>query len=334
MNLQYRIFILSQLGKKLSENSTNWNDIIAKANALNGWFTTEFIELSKQNIINEFLQKDKLEYWLRAYNLPEERQNPKTIGIICAGNIPFVGMHDLICGFLSGHKTVLKLSSKDAVLMNYVLDLIYDIEPETKTLIETTDSTLKNLDGYIATGSNNSSLYFEYYFAKYPHIIRKNRTSIAILTGNETNEDLENLADDIMTYYGLGCRNVTRLLVPQNYNFDALLTALKKYNYFIENNKYKNNFDYQLTLLLMNQKHIISNDLVLFVESESNFSPVSQVHYTYYKNVEEIQQIISNKNELQCIVGEGYTPFGKAQVPTLFDYADGIDAMQFLKDDL
>jgi hypothetical protein len=189
---------------------------------------------------------------------------------------------------------------------------------------------LKGCDAFIATGTNNSARYFEYYFGKHPHIIRKNRTSIAILDGSESTEELELLADDIQLYFGLGCRNITQVLVPENYDFVPLLNALKKYDYFREHDKYKNNFDYYLTIAIMNNQFYMTNNSILLKENESPFSPIGQLNYRYYKNIIDTLKNINN-SEIQTIVGKGFRPFGTAQKPTLEDFADGVNTMTFLQ---
>jgi hypothetical protein len=189
---------------------------------------------------------------------------------------------------------------------------------------------LKSCDAYIATGSNNTARYFDYYFGKYPNIIRKNRTSVAVLDGTENMEELSLLADDIQLYFGLGCRNITKLYVPAGYDFIPLLDALKKYSYFTDLHKYKNNFDYHLALLIMNNKYYMSNESVILTENISPFSPVSQVHYEFFAAKGELQKSLEDNTDIQCIAGHGYMPFGRVQSPALTDYADGIDTMQFL----
>jgi hypothetical protein len=189
---------------------------------------------------------------------------------------------------------------------------------------------LKGCDAYITTGSNNSSRYFEYYFGKYPHIIRRNRTSVAILQGDESSEDLEKLADDVYLYFGLGCRNVTKLFVPENYDFIPLLTAFKKYNYLADHQKYKNNYDYNLAILLLNKKFYMSNESILLAENISLFSPISQLNYEYYSNLNELETILTGNQDLQCLVGKNYLPFGNAQSPSIDDFADGINTLKFL----
>jgi hypothetical protein len=188
---------------------------------------------------------------------------------------------------------------------------------------------LKDCEAYIATGSDNSARYFEYYFSKYPHIIRKNRTSIALLDGTESPEELDQLADDIQLYFGLGCRNVTQIWVPQDYDFVPLLSALKKYDDYKNHDKYKNNFDYQLTIAIMNNRFYMSNDSIVLLENESPFSPISQLHYQHYDQKEKVIQQL-DREKIQCIVGKGFIPFGKAQSPDLTDFPDGVDTLAFL----
>jgi hypothetical protein len=250
-------------------------------------------------------------------------------GIVFAGNIPYVGLHDLICCFLFGYQTIIKLSSKDTILPKQIVSFLSDAYPEINGYISFGEM-LKGCDAYLATGSSNSARYFEYYFSKYPHIIRKNKTSVALLSGNETPEQLDKLADDIQLYFGLGCRNVTQIFVPKGYDFLPLLNALKKYQYYAEHDKYKNNFDYQLTIAIMNNKFYMSNDSIVLIEHPQPFSPISQLHYQFYDDkISVIDQL--NMDEIQCIVGEDFIPFGAAQHPGLDDFADGINTMEFLK---
>ena len=216
------------------------------------------------------------------------------------------------------------------VLIKHIAEKFFEWNDDAKNHIAFAEN-LKNCDAYIATGSNNSSRYFEYYFSKYPNIIRRNRTSVAILNGNETKEELDSLADDMQFYYGMGCRNVTKLFVPEGYDFIALLDALRKYNRFADFHKYRNNYDYQLALLIMNHKYYMTNDSIILTENESVFAPVSQVNYSFYNEPKTLAESLKNNTDIQCIVGKDFIPFGKAQSPSLTDYADGIDTMQFLK---
>jgi hypothetical protein len=329
MNLQQRIVLLNRLGDYILQNDDNWQATKDKASNQNAWFTPEFIELATRNIALAFLQKDKLSAWAQQYNMPDVNTKPQNIGIVMAGNIPLVGFHDFLCAFISGHRQTIKLSSKDDVLLKHLVQQLYDWDEATRQLVAFSEM-LKNCDAYIATGSNNSARYFEYYFSKYPHIIRRNRTSVAILTGEETPGELADLADDVYLYFGLGCRNVTKLYVPEQYDFVPLLTAFKKYDHLVDLHKYKHNYDYILAVLLLNRQYYMSNPSILLSESKELFSPISQLNYEFYKPGETPEGSLKGNADVQCIVGKNHIPFGKAQQPSLTDYADGIDVMKFL----
>ena len=329
MNLQERIKLLGQLGNYLLNDSPELLEIKQKAEWENPWFTQEFINLSIKNIAEKFLPKEKLEAWVKKYNLADENPQQKNIGIVMAGNIPLVGFHDLLSVFVSGHKATIKPSSKDDVLIKHIAEKLNEWNPETIALIEFAEN-LKGCGAYITTGSNNSSRYFEYYFGKYPNIIRRNRSSVAVLTGNETKEELELLADDIQLYYGLGCRNVSKIYVPEGYGFIPLLEALKKYNHFADFHKYRNNYDYQLALLMMNSKFYMTEGSVILTEDESIFSAVSKVNYEFYNDDVSLKEKLEANKDVQCIAGHGFITFGHTQSPGLYDYADGVDTMEFL----
>jgi hypothetical protein len=328
MILQERIEILSKLGAYLSGNDSEWAEVKEKAFRENQWFIPGFIDAAVNNIVAQFLNKDLLATWAQQYQIASQIPNPKNIGIVMAGNIPLVGFHDLLSVFMSGHIAVIKPSSKDEVLIKHIVSKLYEWDVSIQNHISFAER-LNNCDAYIATGSNNASRYFEAYFGKYPNIIRKNRTSIAVIDGKETKEQLEQLADDAMLFFGLGCRNVTQLLVPTNYDFIPLLDALKKHEGLMEFHKYKHNFDYHLALLIMGGKYYMNNDSVILTPNISPFSPVSQINYFSYENEAHLKELLNNES-IQCIVGNGYTPFGKAQQPSLTNYADGIDTMAFL----
>ena len=329
MNLQDRIYLLAQLGEYILSNDLPWQQAKKRASQENSWFIPEFIELAASNIAGSFLQKEILESWSDNYKLATINDKPKTIGIVMAGNIPLVSFHDWLSVFISGHKSLIKLSSKDHVLFKHLMDKMIEWNEEVKELVQFADM-LKDCYAYIATGSNNSSRYFEYYFGKYPHIIRGNRTSIAVLTGKETNEDLEKLADDVYQYFGLGCHNVTKIYVPLNYDFLSLLTVFKKYNYLADHHKYKNNYDYNLAVQILNRKYYMTNDSILLVEELSLFSPISQLNYEFYSNKKDLVALLQTMNDIQCIIGKDFIPFGQAQQPEITDYADGADTLQFL----
>ncbi len=328
MNLAERIDLMTQLGKYLTTGDDELSEAKKKAFDKNKWFTEEFVNIALKNIATEFLDKEKLEDWVKIYHL-DDNISSKTVGTVMAGNIPLVGFHDFLCVFISGHYQKIKLSEKDDILFPFLLKKLAEWNSKISNAVAVA-SMLKDCDAYIATGSANSARYFNYYFGKYPSIIRGNKTSVALLTGQESTEELNLLADDVQIFFGLGCRNITHIFVPEEYNFEALLNALKKYNYFADHSKYKNNYDYHLALLIMNGKFYMTNESIVLAENENIFSGVSQLNYSFYKNKEEvIQQLKSNKN-LQCIVGESGVPFGSAQQPGLRDYADSVDTMQFL----
>ncbi|MFN8254025.1 MAG: acyl-CoA reductase [Ferruginibacter sp.] len=328
MNLKNRIELLEKLKAYIQENGNDWQVTKSRATAQNGWFTPEFIELATANICNHILGMNHIMQWADHYHL-DDNIGGKNVGIVMAGNIPLVGFHDFLTAFLSGHKQTIKLSSKDDVLLKHLAEKLCEWDTAASGKIVFADM-LRGCDAYIATGSNNSARYFEQYFSKYPHIIRRNRTSVAILTGNEDAEALDKLADDVHLYFGLGCRNVTKVFVPGEYDFVPLLRAFDKYKHFADHNKYKNNYDYQLSLALLNNKYYMTNGSILLLENESIFSPISQLHYSYYRDLDTLKTQLAANGDIQCIVGEKETGFGQAQSPGLFDYADGVDTMAFL----
>ncbi|HEY0297881.1 MAG TPA: acyl-CoA reductase [Arachidicoccus sp.] len=328
MNLEQRIDLLAKLGNYLLENNEEWKSVKQRAFRENAWFAPEFIDLACENIERYFLQKNLLAEWGDKYAIADEQSHPQIVGVVMAGNIPLVGFHDFLCVFVSGHKQLIKLSSKDNVLLPFLVQKLISLNAEVANVVAFAEM-LKNCDAYVATGSNNSGRYFEYYFAKYPSIIRKNRTSVAVMNGQESEKDLQLLCDDLMLYFGLGCRNITKLFVPEGYDFLLLINALKRYDDYLYFHKYKHNFDYQLALLMMNSKFYMNSGAVILVENESLFSPVSVVNYSFYTDENELSFLENNEN-VQCIVGNEYLPFGKSQQPSLSDYADGIDTMQFL----
>jgi hypothetical protein len=330
MNLLQRKEVLVRLGNYIEAKDDDWQQAKHKAFLENQWFIPEFIELSVNNIAQNFLQPQQLDRLIKQYQIPEQNPDPKKVGIVMAGNIPLVGFHDLLCVFLSGHYAMVKPSSKDEVLTKHLVKKLTEWDQQVEQFI-TLSSMIKNCDAYIATGSNNSSRYFDYYFSKYPSIIRKNRTSVAILTGKETIGQLEKLSDDVYQYFGLGCRNVTKIFVPKNYDFLPLLDAFKKYDHLIDHHKYKNNYDYNLAIHILNNQYYMTNGSVILVEDESPFSRISQLHYEYYSNENDVSEKLRNDQNIQCIVSKNDIDFGGAQCPDICDYADGVDTMQFLQ---
>jgi len=327
MNLQARIKGFVTLGQQLSDtNNTQLIEAKSAAYQQNAWFLPEFIDQAIQQIRKQFLQQKALEEWTAAYPSLSDNPTHLKVGIVMAGNIPLVGFHDLLSTLIAGHTAVVKRSSKDQVLMDFIIASLIKINPafETQILVQ---EQLKNCDAYIATGGNTAGNYFEYYFGKFPHIIRKNKTSIAILDGTETLAELASLADDCMLYYGMGCRNVTQIWVPEGYDFIPFLNALKKYNYLQDQHKYKHNYDYQLALLMMRKQLYMDAGGVLMSENPSPFAAISQIHYQQYP-LGSIPTF--NLDEIQCVVGKNQLPYGSLQKPDLAQYADGVDSLAFL----
>ena len=327
MNLQARIGHFFTLGDQyLNPGNSQLEEVKTNAYQQNSWFLPHFIDHALEQINQQYLAIDPLNTWTTAYPTISSALTGKKVGIVMAGNIPLVGFHDLLSTLIAGHTAVVKLSSKDKVLMEYVIASLQKIDPAYMDLIIVQDQ-LKNCDAYIATGSNNTGRYFEQYFGKYPHIIRKNKTSVAILDGKESETELQLLADDMMLYFGMGCRNVTQIWVPYEYDFIPLINALKKYNYLGDEHKYKHNYDYQLALLMLNRQFYMDSGGILLSENPSPFAAISQIHYQFYTPV-TIPTI--DPVEVQCIVGKTGVPFGSPQTPSLVQYADGIDTLEFL----
>ena len=330
MNLQNRIAILIKLGEYLEGNSPEWEAVKQNAFYKNPWFTDSFVEIAKDNIVQHFLKPELLENWCTHYAIPNEPKEVKNIGIVMAGNIPLVGFHDFLSVFISGHKQTIKLSSKDDVLLKHFFEKLMSWDDEIKDLIVMADQ-LKQCDAYIATGNNQSAGYFETYFGKYPNIIRKNRTSVAVVDGSETEAELLALSNDVHLYFGLGCRNVSKIFVPKDYNFVPLLRAFDDFNALGNHHKFRNNYDYQLSICLINSIPYMTNECTILLESQLVHAPISVLYYEFYDANENPFDKMANENELQCIIGKNHLPFGKSQVPGLFDYADDVDTIEFLK---
>lgn len=293
----------------------------------NGWFTKEAI-LAAFLEISSWLQPDELGAWLSAYSFAAQ---PKTVALILPGNLPLVGFHDFLCVLCSGHKALVKLSSEDARLLPALARLLVLFEPGLSPRIEFVVGKLTNYAAVIATGSNNSMLHFKQYFANSPHLLRGHRTSIAVLNGTETPEELTKLGQDIFQYFGRGCRNVTQLWIADNFELNRFFEAILPYADIINHKKYGNNYDYNKAIHLMNQVPILDNHFILLKQSKDLHSPLGMLHYHRYGNTNQIEDFLSaHQNQIQCIIGHGYLPFGSAQCPSLTDYADGIDTMYFL----
>jgi hypothetical protein len=330
MNIERRITAFAALGDFVLKNPVSLQEIVNKTFIYNTWFTIDNINQALQNIAIEFLNKEKLENWISGYGSKITTHDTKTIAIVAAGNIPMVAFHDILCVLISGNKLQLKLSEKDQYLLPFLLEQLINIEPDYKELISI-QFKLEKFDAIIATGSNNTAKHFAYYFGKYKNIIRRNRNSVAILTGEETKEDIENLGHDIFDYFGLGCRNVSKIFVPEKYDLYSLKDGLTKHIGVNQHNQYMNNLDYQRTLYLMNQTPLIDIDFINIVENNSLHSPISCLHVERYKTLEDVNKNIAEQTEnIQCVVGKGYLEFGKSQQPGLSDYADNVDTMEFI----
>ncbi len=329
MTLHQRIAILEKLRDYLKENTETWQQVKKEAFLQNNWFVESFVDLAVANICGQFLSPGRLLSWAATYQVPETERSAKTVGLVMAGNLPLVGFHDFLCAFIAGWRVLIKPSSKDTVLLKHVLEKMVAWDREVSDMVELAER-LNGCNAYIATGSNNSGRYFEYYFRNYPSIIRKNRTSVAIVTGQESAADLDKLADDMMLYFGLGCRNVSKIYVPKNYDFIPLLASLNKYKWMEDHNKFRNNYDYNLSLHILNNRYYMTNGTVLLVESDAIFSPLAQVHLAYYEGMPPMELAREYPDAIQCVVGMGNVPFGQSQIPGLTDYADGVDTMQWL----
>lgn len=306
--------------------------LINQLHESNSWFKREQLEFAFKSW-SDALTNDNLTKWLSAYNLPEDKL--KTIGLILAGNIPMVGFHDILSVLLSGNKALIKLSSNDELLIPVVLKYLSTVNPQFKDRYEITKDKLQNFDAVIATGSDNTARYFEYYFGKYPNIIRKNRNSVAVLNGNESKEDLMALGEDIFRYYGLGCRNVSKLFVPRGYNFDNFFGGLYPFKDVLDDDKYTNNYDYNKAVFLMSNFKLLDNGFFTIKEDTSYASPISSAFYEYYDDLNEVQEKLkTDAHKIQCIVSnnlvENSIAFGTTQKPQLWDYADNVDTMKFL----
>ena len=326
MDIESRIQLLAKLGDYFSENGSEWQAAKAKAINANGWFTLSSIDFASGQIVAAYLQEGILRRWLQRYDQPEKTVE---VGVVAAGNIPLTGFHDFLCCFASGQRLRLKLSHKDSVLLTHLIEKMTEWNPEFAGMVRV-DEMLKGCDAYIATGSNNTARYFQEYFGKYKHIIRRNRTSVAVLSGHETEADFTMLGEDIFTYFGLGCRNVTQLCVPEGYDFNPLVLALTSYSGLMDHNKYRNNYDFHLALFLMNKVAHFDNGSLLLVENALPFSAVSVLHYRQYQDSDKLLAELRASNDIQTIVGAGGVALGTAQQPAIDDYADGIDTMQFL----
>lgn len=348
MNRQNTLQALSCLGKFLKQfqfsdtpkENLDLNNLfydafttqITTAKIYNGWFE-EFQVRRSIHALSSWLDEASLIAWASNYTW---RSEPKKIAVIMAGNIPLVGFHDFVCGLMSGNQLLVKLSSEDNRLLPLITKILQYLDSGFEDRIEFAQGPLKGFDAVIATGSDNSARYFDRYFAKHPHLIRKNRNSVAVIAGDESKEDLVALGDDIFAYYGLGCRNVSKIYVPEGYDFGLLFEALFDYKYVIDNKKYANNFDYHRALFLMGGHEMLENGFLLLKEDDALSSPISMLHYENYKSLDALSLHLTSKSDsIQCIVSKLDLPnsfdLGQSQCPGVDDYADGVDTMAFLE---
>ncbi|MEM6735638.1 MAG: acyl-CoA reductase [Bacteroidota bacterium] len=328
MQKEERLKAMSKLGKKISElTQDEIEELSSKARQANGWFTFDQVANALKGIAF-LLQEEKLKRWTNRYKL--QNHLTKIIGIVMAGNIPLVGFHDLLSVLISGHFAAIKPSSDDEYLTQSMINWILAIEPRFKKKVEVRNK-LKGIDAIIATGSDNTARYFEYYFKDIPAIIRKNRTSISIITGEESNAELRRLGEDIFSYFGLGCRNVSKVFTPEGYDIRTIFPYFENYKGIINHHKYRNNYDYYKSIYLVNKTPHLDTGFLLVSSTEDLVSPVSVLYHQEYRDEQALLSMLEGKNDkVQCIVGQNYLPFGKTQRPELWDYADKVDTMEFL----
>ncbi|OFX80116.1 MAG: hypothetical protein A2X12_09550 [Bacteroidetes bacterium GWE2_29_8] len=347
MNIEKRIEAFAKLGNdieniiKIIQNKDNlkneyssYVELIRTEHIYNPWFTQDNI-IKALNSIRENLIEEDLTKWIKPYYTELQNGKIQNVAVIMAGNIPLVSFHDILSVLITGNKLIAKVSSQDKNLPIMIFDLLYKINPQFKSLISI-ENRLSNYDKVIATGSNNSSRYFDFYFGKKPIILRKHRNSIAVINGNETKEELSLLGNDLFTYFGLGCRNVSKIYIPEFYDINNILNNILEHSEIVNHNKYGNNYDYYKTIFMMNSLEIIDNGFVLFKKDDSIHTPVAVVNYQYYENIEEVSNIImKNIEQIQCVVNQNNifansVRFGQTQNPKLHDYSDAINTLEFL----
>ena len=339
MTIEQRIKAFVALGneirKEIAEKNEEFETIVIKAKVHNPWFDPRFTRIAFQSIA-DLLTEESLNAWVNNYDKSYFEESELRVGVIMAGNIPMVGFHDFLSVLISGKVFKGKPSSQDEHLLPYIANKLIAIEPAFESKIEFVSHLLKDFDAVIATGSNNSARYFDYYFGKYPHIIRRNRNSVAILTGEESKEQLEKLADDVYLYFGLGCRSVSKIFVPSDYSMPHLLDHFQHYVTLHEHTKYFNNYEYNKSIFLLNKVPHFDNGFHLLTQSDAYASPVSVLHYEEYDDIEVLERRLMVENEqIQCIVGGDklnilHENFGNSQYPTLSEYADNVDVISFL----
>ncbi len=337
MNIEQRINAFSNLGRRITNyldgNQDNaLESAVSRAYVLNGWFIEPFVKKSLEGIA-ENLKKEKLAEWVSQYSSAEKR---KKVGVIMAGNIPAAGFFDAMCVLISGNDLIAKTSSDDDVLLNTLLKILIEEEPEFTSRVAYGNFRVNTPDAIIATGSNNTARYFEYYFSKYPHIIRKNRNSVAVISGKEESTELDALADDVFTYFGLGCRNVSKVFVPKGYDTDHLFRAFFRYQWVVDNKKYGNNYDYNKTIFILNNDPVVENGFFIMKKDIGLNSPMATLFVEEYESIETVKERLrQDSSNIQCVVSsmdeiQGAISFGTTQKPGLMDYPDNVDVMKFL----
>jgi hypothetical protein len=349
MNLHKRINAFLKLGDTLSQflypekndskspHHSYLQDRIEQASTENPWFRKDDIYSALEGI-TKMLNEKNINAWLSQYpELKTQVLKPQKVGVVNAGNIPLVGFHDFLCVLISGNFYLGKLSSKDKILLPALRDILIEYEPEFNDYIHFEENLLKDFDAIIATGSDNTARYFHYYFGKYPNIIRKNRNGVAVIPEDYNEEDLKKLADDIFMYYGLGCRNVSKIFFPENFDYEQFFNSINHYyDKLINHHKYANNYDYHKSIFLMNKVPHLDNGFVLLKQDSSIASPISTIFFETYKKIDNVKKLLETQtDQIQCIVSDqealnGAVPFGKAQFPELWDYADNVDTLKFL----
>lgn len=338
MNLSERIEAFSELGELLrntlagkpTKYSSNLTQLIETQHLKNQWFTPDNVRMAIKAIADE-MTLENLTKWTNAYPALKLPCRQIRVGIIMAGNIPLAGFHDFLSVLITGNNLVAKTSQKDAELIVFLSEILCDINHGFADKIKLSQETLSDFDAIIATGSDNSSRYFEYYFGRYPNIIRKNRNSVAIIGGSETDEELQNLGTDIFSYFGLGCRNVSKIYVPEGYDFTNMIRSWNSFAGIMNHNKYANNYDFNKAVFLVNKEKFMDTGYLLLKENNALSSPVAVLYYELYKSVDKVNGQLENlKEKIQCKVGRNFIPFGKTQSPQLWDYADGIDTIEFI----
>jgi len=333
--LSQRIRAFEILGDMLDEWCTAPQDVdaIQKTVSVNPWFREEDIVKALQNL-RPWLTRESLEEWCAAYVIEDRPDIRARVALVMAGNIPLVNFHDALAILIQGHQLLSKTASRDPFLFPALAQELIKINPDFERDIQCENGLLKDFDAVIATGSNNATRYFSYYFGKYPHIIRHNRSSIAVLDGTETDEQIEAFGADVFDYFGMGCRNISLFLLPENMDVTRLAGAWKSWTSIGNHGSYFNNYEYRKAVLLINSRPHLDSGFFLMEENESLHSPIGVLHYARYRNPKHLQNMLGElAADTQVCYGfqdERVLP-GTGQAPALMDYPDGVDTMAFLK---